>query len=209
MVDGCIYLCTPQDPLFHFLPILKKHTSTHSLPLDHLLDLLPSTLQQCTPSPLLQNLCTCTKSSHPTLIPDTFSLSHERVLDILLRKVDALIPVLGESLVAEYVDKPLAVVIGQERPDGWEGIRELGLRRCAMELLAQNLDEEFSMRLCATTEYPPPSLSSFLIHLLLPSVSVSDSALDYFKSCNSVWVPFGFGLRFASRVQDLFVFRSH
>ena|SRR5579862_9217399 len=159
MVDGCIYLCTPQDPLFHLLPVLKTHTSTHSLPLDHILDHLPSSLQQCTSPPLLQRLCTCTKSAHPTLIPDTFSLSHERVLDILLRKVDALIPVLGESLVAEYVDKPLAVVIGQERPSGWEGIRELGLRRCAMELVAQNLDEEFSLRLFATTEYiPPPAL---------------------------------------------------
>lgn len=59
---------------------------------------------------------------------------------------------LGESIIAEYVDKPLALVIGQERPMGWEGIRELGLRRCAMDLLAQNLDDEFSKLLFATTE---------------------------------------------------------
>jgi hypothetical protein len=134
------------------LPILKSHTSTHSLPLDHILDLLPPSLQQCTSPALLQRLCTCTKSTNPSLIPDTYSLSPEHVINILARKVDSLIPVLGESLIAEYVDKPLALVIGQERPMGWEGIRELGLRRCAMNLLAQNLEDEFSKLLFATTE---------------------------------------------------------
>ena len=72
---------------------------------------------------------------------------------ILVRKTDALIPVLGESLVDEFVEKPLALVIGQDPPANIARIRELARRRCAMDLISASLDDHFSALLFQSTEY--------------------------------------------------------
>lgn len=147
-------MATPQDVLFHILPHLQKLTSQHSLPLQDILDSLPSPLSTLTPETLIHVICDCTKSSN-SYIPDTFKLSPSKVLRILNRKVDALIPVLGASMIAEYVDKPLSLVIGQEPPENIVEIRQLALRKCAMDVISSNLDDQFTQLLFNSTEYPP------------------------------------------------------
>lgn len=146
-----IYLATPQDTLFHVLPHIKKITALHSLPLEDILDLLPSPLCTLTSPSLIKAICSCTESSNP-LIPDTYKLSPSRVLQILIRKVDALVPVLGPSIVEEFVDKPLALVIGQEPPDNIVQIHDLARRKCAMDLISSNLDDQFTQLLHESTE---------------------------------------------------------
>src|SRR5271169_6344952 len=135
MEDGMIYLATPQDILFHVLPHLKTLTSHHSLPSQDILDALPPPLPKLTPPQLIHAICDCTESTN-SLIPDTYKLSMTRILNILSRKVDALIPVLGESILAEYVEKPLSLVIGQEPPENILQILELAKRKCAMEIIS-------------------------------------------------------------------------
>lgn len=87
------------------------------------------------------------------MIPETYKLSPERVLRILQRKIDALIPVLGDSIVSEFVEKPLSLVIGQEPPSNILQIRELARRKCAMDIISADLDEEFTQKLHGSTEY--------------------------------------------------------
>lgn len=147
-----VYVATPQDILFHILPHLQKLTSQHSLPLQDILDDLPTPLSTLTPETLIHVICDCTESSN-SYVPDTFKLSTSKVLRILLRKVDALIPVLGASMIAEYVDKPLSLVIGQEPPGNILAIRQLALRKCAMEVISSNLDDQFTQLLFNSTEY--------------------------------------------------------
>jgi hypothetical protein len=146
-----VYLATPQDTLFHILPHVKKATALHSLPLQDILDLLPSPLSILTTPNLIQAICDYTESSNP-LIPDTYKLSSSRVLEILIRKADALIPVLGPSVVEEFVNKPLALVIGQEPPDNINQIRDLARRKCAMDLISSNLDDQFTELLHESVE---------------------------------------------------------
>jgi hypothetical protein len=153
-IDGVIYLATPQDVLFHIIPILNKHTTQHSLPLQDIVDLLPPSVSLCAPLELLKSICDCTPSSN-SLVPDTYKLSTFRVLQILIKKVDALIPVLGGSIVAEFVDKPLALVIGQEAPENIAEIQSLARRKCAMELISSNLDDQLTQLLHGTTKYAP------------------------------------------------------
>jgi len=148
-----MYLATPEDPLFHILPILQKQTATYSLPLQDILDLLPLPLQKCTSERLIEAICLRTKSTTPEFVPDTYKLCPERVVRILVRKTDALVPVLGESLVDEFVEKPLALVIGQDPPANIARIQELARRRCAMDLISATLDDHFSSLLCQSTEY--------------------------------------------------------
>jgi Ydr279p protein family (RNase H2 complex component) wHTH domain len=150
--DGSIYLATPEDSLFHLLPILQKHTTQHSLPLPDIHDLLPPPLQKCTPQNLIETLCQCTKSTTPEFVPDTYKLCPEKVLRILVRKVDALVPVLGASLVDEFVEKPLALVIGQDPPSNISVIRDLARRRCAIDFISANLSDHFSSLLSQSTE---------------------------------------------------------
>jgi hypothetical protein len=125
------------------------------LPLDDILEILPSPLNMIVPPEMIQRVCQCTKSDN-ALIPDTYSLSPARVIDILCKKVDALIPVLGPSVVAEYVDKPIALVLGQQPPSNFPEIHSLALKRCSMDIISANLDDEFASLLHATTEYPSP-----------------------------------------------------
>lgn len=146
--DGVIYLATRQDILFHILPHIKKLTSRHSLPLQDILDLLPLNI---TPPKLIRAICDCTESSH-AWVPDTFKLSYTKVQRVLIGKVDALIPVLGPSILAEYVDKPLSLVIGQDPPENIQQIRQLAQRKCAMEIISSNLDDEFTKLLFESTE---------------------------------------------------------
>jgi hypothetical protein len=124
----------------------------HSLPLQDIMDLLPHPLNSITTSTLIQAICDRTESSN-SLIPDTYKLSPDRVLRILQRKVDALVPVLGESIVAEFVEKPLSLVIGQEAPSNFLQIRELARRKCAMDIISADLDDEFTRQLHESTEY--------------------------------------------------------
>jgi hypothetical protein len=152
--DGVVYLVTPQDILFHVLPILKKHTTQHSLPLQDIIDLLPHPLSKHTPATLIKAICDCTPSTN-TLVPDTYKLSTFRVLQILIKKVDALLPVLGPSILAEFVDKPLALVIGQDPPSNIVEINILAKRKCAMDLISSNLDDEFTQLVLGSTEYIP------------------------------------------------------
>lgn len=159
MEDGMIYLATPQDTLFHILPHLKTLTSHHSLPLQDILDSLPNPLPKLIPPQLLRAICDCTESTN-SLIPDTYKLSLAHVLNILSRKVDALIPVLGESILAEYVEKPLSLVIGQEPPENILQIRELAKRKCAIEIISSNLDDQFTQLLFESTEYTPSHRTS-------------------------------------------------
>ena len=154
MIDGMVYLATPQDIVFHVIPHVQKLTCQHSLPLQDILDALPPPLSTLTPETLIHAICDCTESSN-SFIPDTFKLSPSKVLQILRRKVDALIPVLGESMIAEYVDKPLSLVIGQEPPENILEIRQLALRNCAMEVLSSNLDYQFTQLLFNSIEYCP------------------------------------------------------
>jgi hypothetical protein len=147
-----VYLAAPQDALFHVLPILKKHTIQHSLPLQDIIDLIPRPLSTCTSPVLIQSICDCTPSSN-ALVPDTYKLSPSRVLQILIRKVDALIPVLGPSILAEFVEKPLALVIGQDPPESISQITSLARRRCAIDIISSNLDDEFAQLLQESTEY--------------------------------------------------------
>ena len=77
------------------------------------------------------------------------------MLPILIAKVDALVPRLGQSLVAEFVEKPLHMVIGAEVPSNMAEIQSLARRKCAMEVLASNLDDEYTCLLHASTEYHP------------------------------------------------------
>jgi hypothetical protein len=152
--DGVIYLVTPQDILFHVLPILKKHATQHSLPLQDIIDLLPHPLSKHTPPTLIKAICDCTPSTNP-LVPDTYKLSTFRVLRILIEKVDALLPVLGPSIIAEFVDKPLALVLGQNPPSNIIEINILAKRKCAMDLISSNLDDEFTQLIHESTEYIP------------------------------------------------------
>ncbi len=154
IIDGMVYLATPQDILFHILPHVQKLTSQHSLPLQDILDALPPPISTLTPETLIHEICDCTESSN-SFIPDTFKLSASKVLQILLRKVDALIPVLGESMIAEYVDKPLSLVIGQEPPENIVQIRQFALKKCAMEVISSNLDDQFTQLLFNSAEYRP------------------------------------------------------
>jgi hypothetical protein len=124
----------------------------HSLPLQDIIDLLPHPLNPITTSALIQAICNRTESSN-SLIPDTYKLSPDRVLRILQRKVDALVPVLGDSIVAEFVEKPLSLVIGQETPSNFLQIRELARRKCAMDIISADLDDEFTRQLHESTEY--------------------------------------------------------
>jgi Ydr279p protein family (RNase H2 complex component) wHTH domain len=150
-IDGMAYLATPQDTLFHVLPHVKKITALHSLPLQDIIDLLPSPLCSLACPNLIQAICNCTESSNP-LIPDTYKLSPSRVLRILIQKVDALIPVLAPSVIEGFVDKPLALVIGQEPPDNIAQIRDLARRKCAMDLISSNLDDQFTQLVHESTE---------------------------------------------------------
>lgn len=158
-----IYVATPEDILFHILPNLKKVTAHHSLPFQDILDSLPYQLQKCLPQNLLPKICDCTESTNE-FIPDTYKLSSIRVLQILNRKVDALIPVLGSSFQSEFVEKQLSLVIGQEPPSNFSQIQLLAKRKCAMELISSNLDEEYTQLFFQSTEYlTPPSLSPPLL----------------------------------------------
>lgn len=154
-VDGSIYLATPQDTLFHIVPHLKRLTTTHSLPLQDILDSLPPPLSTLTPVKLLTTICDCTPSSN-SFVPDTFRLSPTRVLNILVRKVDALIPVLGGSIVTEFVEKAICGRIDQQIP---KEVEELAKRKCAMEIISADLDEDFTKLLFESTEYIPPPTS--------------------------------------------------
>ena len=147
-----MYLATPMDTLFHILPLLKKFTSQHSLPLQDILDLLPAPLSTITTPRLLAAICDCTESTN-AYVPDTYKLSPSRVLTILNRKVDALVPVLGESIITEYVEKTLSLVIGQDPPSNIDHIRSLARRKCAVEIISANLDEEYTQLLLTSTEY--------------------------------------------------------
>jgi len=147
-----LYLATPQDMLFHILPHIAKLTAQHSLPLQDIIDALPEPLSSCTPPHLITAICNCTPSSN-AIIPDTYKLSPSRVLRILVRKVDALISVLGASLVAEFVQKPLALVIGQEPPSNINQITNLARRKCAMDVISADLTDQFSRLLHESTEY--------------------------------------------------------
>jgi hypothetical protein len=149
--EGVMYLATPQDVLFNILPHVKKLTARNSLPVQDILDLLPTPLSTIATERLIKAICDCTVSNN-SYIPDTVKLSPSRVLTILTRKVDALIPVLGESIEAEYVERPLALVIGQDPPSNISRIRLLARRKCAMEIISANLDDEFSQLLFNTTE---------------------------------------------------------
>jgi hypothetical protein len=122
------------------------------LPLQDILDLLPHPLSAITTPSLLEMICDRTESSN-ALIPETYKLSSESVLQILQRKVDALVPVLGTSILAEFVEKPLSLVIGQEPPSNILEIRQLAQRRCAMDIISSNLDDEFTQKLHDTAEY--------------------------------------------------------
>jgi hypothetical protein len=124
----------------------------HSLPLQDIIDLLPHPLNSITTPTLIQAICERTESSN-SLIPDTYKLSPDRVLRILQRKVDALVPVLGDSIVAEFVEKPLSLVIGQEAPSNFLQIRELARRKCAMDIISADLDDEYTRQLHESTEY--------------------------------------------------------
>jgi hypothetical protein len=109
-------------------------------------------LNQITSPETIHRLCECTKSVNSLLIPDTYSLSSTRAINTLKAKVDALIPVLGPSIIAEYVDKPLSLVLGQEPPLNFPEIRALGLKKCSIDIISANLNEEYSALLLATTE---------------------------------------------------------
>jgi Ydr279p protein family (RNase H2 complex component) wHTH domain len=158
-IDGVVYLATPQDVLFHIVPLLKKHTTHQSLPLQDIVDLLPPPVSLCAPLTLLKSICDCTPSSN-SLVPDTYKLSTFCVLQILIKKVDALIPVLGASIVAEFVDKPLALVIGQEEPENIAEIQSLARRKCAMDIISSNLDDELTQLLHGTTKYTPSVIAN-------------------------------------------------
>lgn len=147
-----IYIATPEDTLFHILPHIKKLTARHSLPLQDILDLLPRPLSAITQAPLIESICDRTESSN-SLIPHTYKLSMPRVLQILLRKVDALAPVLGESIVNEFVEKPLTPILGQPMPGDIAEIRNLARRKCAFDLIASNIDNQFTQLLQESTEY--------------------------------------------------------
>ena len=149
-----IYLATPQDTLFHIIPHVAKLTGQHSLPLQDIIDALPEPLPSCTPPYLITAICNCTPSSN-VIIPDTYKLSPSRLLRILVRKVDALVSVLGTSLVAEFVHKPLALVIGQEPPSNIAQITDLARRKCAMDIISADLLDQFSNLLYESTEYYP------------------------------------------------------
>ena len=58
-------------------------------------------------------------------------------------------------MIAEYVDKPLSLVIGQDPPENILEIRQLALRKCAMEVISSNLDDQFTRLLFNSTEYHP------------------------------------------------------
>jgi Ydr279p protein family (RNase H2 complex component) wHTH domain len=150
-----IYLAAPEDALFHVIPHLKKATARHSLPLQDILDLLPHPLSLVSQETLIKAVCDCIPSSD-SFTPDTYKLSSSRVLQILTRKVDALIPVLGPSIVAEFVDKRTTMLIGQEPPENITEIRDLAKRKCAMDIISSNLDDEFTELLYTSTEYSYP-----------------------------------------------------
>ena len=101
-------------------------------------------------------MCDCTESTDSSFIPDTFRLSALRVLPILIAKVDALVPVLGASIVSEFVEKPLHMVIGSEPPSNIAQIHALAMRKCAMDILSSTLDDEYTSLLHSSTKYPPP-----------------------------------------------------
>ena len=75
------------------------------------------------------------------------------MLPILIAKVDALVPVLGASIVAEFVEKPLHMVIGSEPPSNVVQIHALARRKCAMDILSSTLDDEYTSLLHSSTKY--------------------------------------------------------
>jgi hypothetical protein len=152
-----IYLAAPEDALFHILPHLKACTARHSVPLQDILDTLPHPLPLVTHPSLIQAISDCTPSSN-SFIPDTFKLSSTRVLLILIRKVDALVPALPPSITSEFVDKQISLLLGQQVPENMTQIRELAKRKCAMDIISSNLDDEFTELLYRSTEYFPLSL---------------------------------------------------
>ena len=147
-----IYLATPEDTLFHILPHVKKLTAQHSLPLQDIIDILPPPLSTISSPALIKTICDCTKSSN-SLIPDTYKLSSSRIVQILTRKVDALMLVLGESIVNEIVEKPITPLFGQPRPDNMSEIRDLARRKCAMDIISSNLDGQFTQLLQESVKY--------------------------------------------------------
>jgi hypothetical protein len=152
-VDGTMYIVTRQDILFHILPHLHHCAQGHSRPLQDIIDALPLTLQFVEPE-LLMLVCECTPSTHP-LVPDTYKLSPLRVLAILRKKVDALIPVLGSSLQAEFIDKKIAVPLGHPCPTDMDHIRSLARTKCAVDVISGNLDAEITLQLTQSYEYSP------------------------------------------------------
>jgi hypothetical protein len=77
-------------------------------------------------------------------LPNTYKLCREKVLRILVHKVNALVPVFESSLVDEFVEKPLSLVIGQDPPLNISVIRDLTRWRCAINFTSVNLSDQFS-----------------------------------------------------------------
>lgn len=81
------------------------------------------------------------------------------MLPILIAKIDALVPVLGASIVSEFVEKPLHMVIGSEPPSNIAQIHALARQKCAMDILSSTLDDEYTSLLHSSIKYPPPQLN--------------------------------------------------
>ena len=153
-LDGMVYVVTPEDILFHLLPHIQKSTRHHSVPLQDIIDSLPSTLQIVSSS-VIQLICECTASNN-SFVPDTYKFSASRTLHVLRKKVEALVPVLGSSIQAEFVEKKISTVLGHSIPTNMDQIRLLAQTKCAVEIVSENLDEHCATLLLQSYEYRLP-----------------------------------------------------